>query len=150
MKHIEQDGRIVLSGCLVLNDQNQVLLLYRPEHKHYETPGGKVRVDDCKDFRNVNLFDLEKTALRELYEEIGEVNVSKLVYFGNVKFVIPNGRLAIANKFVVRILSGKPKIMEPEIFSRLDYISIDKLKDHSLSPDLRLLLSEIKKRLGKM
>ncbi len=131
--------RIILSGCLIINERKELLLLFRDKHNHYETPGGKVEDKDCQG--NCELDDLENTALRELKEEIGDVKVEFIEYFGKVEFEIPDGRLAIANKFIVKI-SGTPKIMEKH-FSKLDWLPILKLQDYPLSPDLKLFRQRI-------
>ena len=84
--------------------------------------------------------------MRELFEELGtEIKVEKLVFFGNIKFKIPDGRIAIANKFVTRIISGEPKITEPDIFDKFNYLPIGNIEDYPISPDLKLLAPKLKK-----
>lgn len=138
-------NRLILSGCLVINDKREVLLLYRINHQHYETPGGKINPEECSDPKNPTIEDLAKTAERELHEELGDdIGVEKLEYFGNIEFTIPDGRAAVAHKFTTRITSGTPRITEPDTFSRLDYLPIARLEQYSISPDLKLLLPRIK------
>lgn len=141
--------RLILSGCLVVNDEKEVLLLYKINHKHYETPGGKLDPEmDCAVSGKCTVDDLAKTAERELYEELGDdIKVEPLKFFGKVEFTIPDGRKAVANKFITRIITGMPRNNEPETFSRIDYLPIARLEEYSISPDLRLLVSELKKRL---
>ena len=43
MTHLKINGVLILSGCLVVNENKELLLLYRKDHNHYETPGGKVK-----------------------------------------------------------------------------------------------------------
>lgn len=139
------EGRIILSGCLIINEKKEVLLLYRTDHRFYETPGGKVRLNECKNPDAPSIDDLARAAERELYEELGDnIKIGKLKYFDKVAFTIPDGRPAIANKFLTKIISGIPKINEPERFSQLDYLPIDRLEEYSLSPDLSLLLPKLK------
>jgi len=146
MTHAHIKGRIILSGCLVVNDNKEVLLLYRKDHKHYETPGGKVRLNECKNPDNPSIEDLSKAAKRELFEELGnDIQVKELEYFGNVAFDIPGGRLAVANKFITSIISGEPCVNEPKIFSKYDYLPIKHLEDYPISPDLKLFLLKLKK-----
>lgn len=128
-----------LSGCLIFKD-NKVLLLFRNDHKHYETPGGKVEVE------NPDMHDLKDAARRELKEELG-VDAVKMKYFGNIEFTLPDGREGIAHKFVTEI-SGEPEVKE-EIFSRFEYLPVENLEEYPISPDLRLLLSKIKSHLVK-
>ncbi|MBI2670636.1 NUDIX hydrolase [Candidatus Woesearchaeota archaeon] len=139
-------GRIILSGCLVLNDNNEILLLYRKDHQHYETPGGKIDLKDCSNPENPTLEELAKAAEREIYEELGnKIRIKKLEYFMAVEFKTPGGRDAIAHKFITKILSGKPIINEPYLFSRIDYLPINSLNFYPISPDLGLLLKHLNK-----
>lgn len=147
-KYAKSKGRIILAGCLVINKKREVLLLYRKKHGHYETPGGRVRTEECSNPENPTIDDLLKTAKRELFEELGDdIKVEQLEYFGKVAFTIPDGRLAIANKFVTKILSGKPKVNEPGDFSTFDYLPIETLEKYPISPDLKLLIPKLKELL---
>lgn len=148
MTHLHQDGKIILSGCLIINEKKEVLLLYRKDHQHYETPGGKIRLNECSNPNNPTIADLSKTAEREAYEEIGNgIKLAPLNYFGKVEFIIPDGRKAVANKFLTKIVSGKPRLNEPEQFSKMDYLPIARLEEYPISPDLKLLLEELKKKI---
>ncbi len=148
--HVHIEGRIVLSGCFIYNDKNELLLLHRSDHNHYETPGGKVRLAECKNPDNPTTEELIKVAERELYEEIdNDVKIAKLEYFGKVEFTIPDGRLVIANKFLTKIISGKPRINEPDKFSKLKYLPIASLEDYPISPDLKLFVPKLKEHFGK-
>ena len=71
MPHIEINSRLILSGCLVINEKREALLLFRTKHGHYETPGGKVNPDECENPANPSKHDLAKAAERETYEELG-------------------------------------------------------------------------------
>jgi len=145
MKYIKLNGRLILSGCLVINENKEILLLFKKDHKHYETPGGKVYLEECSNPENPTIADLAKTAEREVYEELGdEIKVSKLKYFGSVEFIILDGRLAIVHKFVAKIISGTPKLNEPHIFTKFDYLPINKIENYNISPDLKLLLPKLK------
>ncbi len=145
-----QEKRVILSGCLIVNAHKEVLLLYRKDHHHYETPGGKIKAEECSDWENPTIEELAKTAEREAHEELGtEMVLDKLTYFGNVDFVIPDGREAVAHKFVTRIISGAPKINEPELFNRMDYLPISRLEEYEISPDLKLLLPKLKENIIK-
>lgn len=145
MVHAYKNGKIILSGCFIVNNQKEVLLLYRDDHKHYETPGGKVMLSECSNPENPTIKDLAKTAEREAYEELGDgIKLAGLSYFGKVEFTIPDGRKAIANKFFTKILSGKPRLNEPDKFSKMDYLPVERLKEYPISPDLRLFLDELK------
>lgn len=143
---ITQNGNLILSGCLVINNNHEILLLYKTKHKHYETPGGKVELEECSNPKNPTIEDLTKAAERELFEELGkDIQVSPLKYFCKVEFIIPDGRKAIAYKFITKILYGTPIITEPETFSKLDYLPLSDLENYSISPDLKLLVNKLKK-----
>lgn len=142
--------KLILSGCLIINQKGELLLLYKDKHKHYETPGGKVELSECKDPRNPTLEELAKTVEREAYEELGnDIQLEPLVYFGKVDFTIPDGRKATAHKFITTIKSGEPRINEPDAFSKLDYLPIDRLEAYPISPDLKLIASKIKEGIKK-
>lgn len=150
MGHLTINGSMILSGCLIINNDGEVLLLYRKDHHHYETPGGKVNTKECKDPNNPSKEELAETAERELHEELGDdIRVSKLEYFGSVEFLVPDGRKAVANKFVTNILSGKPKVNEPDVFEKFDFLPVKRLEDYPISPDLKLLLPKLKEHVKK-
>jgi 8-oxo-dGTP pyrophosphatase MutT (NUDIX family) len=143
-------SRLILAGCLIMNDKREVLLLYRRDHDYYETPGGKVPLDKCKNPKAPSIEELGKSAIREAIEELGsDIKLAEPEYFGKIDFTIPDGREATANKFITRILSGKPRVNEPDIFSKFDYLPLESLDDYPISPDLRLLASKIKKYVKK-
>jgi 8-oxo-dGTP pyrophosphatase MutT (NUDIX family) len=145
MTYAQIEGKLVLSGCFIINDKKELLLLYRFDNNYYETPGGKVELSECENKIIPTIKDLEKTALREVFEELGkDIKLAKLNYFGNISFSIPNGKEAIANKFITKIISGNSKINEPKTFSKLDYLPINKLENYPISPDLKLFLPKLK------
>jgi 8-oxo-dGTP pyrophosphatase MutT (NUDIX family) len=147
-RHLEKEGKLVLSGCLIINDKREVLLLKRKDHNHYETPGGKVRLAEIS--KEITINDLSKTAERETYEELGrDIFLDKLVYFEKIEFKIPDGRNAIANKFLTKVIHGVPQVNEPERFSEIKWIPMERLNEEPISPDLKLLLPKIKEKLLK-
>jgi 8-oxo-dGTP pyrophosphatase MutT (NUDIX family) len=147
---IKFNDSIVLSGCLIVNSKKEILLLHRRKIDQWETPGGKVEDFECKDPNNLTLDELTHTAEREIVEELGDgFTFSPLKFFAKVEFKTPDGRNAIANKFVTSILSGNPKIGEIENFDKLEYLPIESLETYPISPDLRLLLDKVKGELKK-
>lgn len=64
MIHAYKENRIILSGCLILNDKEEILLLYRKDHKFYETPGGRVGLNECSNLEDPNLIDLKLFVLK--------------------------------------------------------------------------------------
>lgn len=137
------EEKLVLSGCLLFNKNKEILLLKRKDHGHYETPGGKVEAEG-----QIDLQILRETVEREIKEEIGDgLEIDSLRFFSNVVFTTPDGRRAMANKFTANLLNGEPRINEPELFSELIWISVDKIDSLNLSPDLKMISHLIKERL---
>ena len=138
---------IILSGCLILKD-NSLLLLYQSKHRHFETPGGKVEFNECENPEDPTEDDLKRTAERETYEELGDkIKLKDPEYFANTAFTIPDGRRAVAHKFLTKIISGEPIVNEPENFDRLEFLPVKNLEDFPISPDLKILLPQIKEKL---
>ncbi len=144
MDPIEIDEHIVLSDCLILRF-NQILLLYRNNHNHWETPGGKVKPEDCKIKNNCSLDDLKTAAEREAKEELGNILFAPLQYFGVADFKIPSNKNAYAHKFLTSISSGTPIIAEPDTFSKLEYIPLSKLNSYPISPDFGHFVEKLKR-----
>lgn len=142
---MENPQKIVLSGCFIINEKREILLLYRRDNQYYETPGGKVRLDQCEDQENPSLDELKDTAKKGLYEKLGEdVRFGELEFFNKVEFMLSDGRKAVAHKFITQILEGKPVVNEPNVFERFDWINVTELEGRPLSPDLILLSKKIK------
>lgn len=143
--HVKTDGMKNLSGMLIYDDKDKLLLLHRIEHDHYETPGGKVDKTDCKDPENPTIKDFENTAIRETFEELGQEFIfEEPEYIKGIQFIKPNGKDAIAHKFKTRILFGTPKVNEPKTFDAIKWFSKEDLRkeDSKISPDLKLFLKE--------
>lgn len=139
---------IILSGCLVINEKKEILLLFRKKHQHYETPGGKINPEEAKDIANPTEDELKKAAERELHEELGnDLQIAQLKFFAKAEFTIPDGRKATANKFLTKIIKGTPRITEPDLFERIEYLPIDSLENYPISPDLKILLPKLKELL---
>lgn len=134
---------IILSGNIIVNNNQEILLLFRKDHNHYETPGGKVERSDMLNGLNEDV--LKSTAKRELLEELGDqIEVKRMEYFGNVEFQIPGKNIkAIAHKFITEI-EGEAKINEPELFSKLEWIHESELESKPISPDLKKMVKQIK------
>jgi len=142
--NVYSKGRLILAGGVIVNDKKQILLLLKKSHNHYEMPGGKVNLEECEDSEEPSIEELSKAAEREVYEELGSVELEKLKYFAKIEFTIPDGRKAIGYNFLTKIISGEPKINEPELFSDLNYFDISELEDLNIAPNLRLLLPKLR------
>ena len=119
MDRIHVNNRLVLSGSLIIKD-GKILLLFRDKWQHYENPGGKVHPNDCSNPENPEVEGLRKAAVREAFEEVGDLEFDEFKYVGTVDFTIPDGRSATKHFFMTSIVSGDPKVMEPELFDRLE------------------------------
>ncbi len=144
------DNKIILCSSLIVNN-DKILLLFRNDHKFYETPGGKLDSEDCKDLENIGLDDYKTAAIRELIEELGDKFLfEEPELFCQTEFQIPDGRTAIVYKFLTKIIAGKPEVKEPKLFDRMEWIEIAKLKEYDLSPDLNILADEIIEKLSTL
>ena len=143
MSVTDNNGSLVLSGVLMYNDRDDVLLLRRKDRGYLETPGGKVEGDDCKNLKldGITFEDLERAAIREMFEELGQgFIVEELDYVGSVSFTLSDGRGAVAHKFSTTLLFGEPVVNEPETFSNIEWVSSSSLVSRDdLSSDLTLL-----------
>jgi 8-oxo-dGTP pyrophosphatase MutT (NUDIX family) len=140
--------KLILVSCMLINEKKEILLLFKTKGGYYETPGGKVRLETCKDPENPTIEEMKSTTLREAKEEIGEdVKVGELEIFSQMEFTIPDGREAKLTKFLAKSFSGTPKLMEPEIFDHLKWIPIKNFENYSVSPDLKELTEKMKKEL---
>ena len=115
--------KIQLSGCVIINNKEELLLLWKKKHKHYELPGGKVEQGE----------NLEGTAIRECKEELG-VNVKIIKYLGYEDFEI-NNLLFQSHKYLANIENNQiPKVNEPKIFGKLFWLPIKKYQNYSCAP----------------
>ena len=136
---------IILSGNLIINNQKEIYLLFRKKHHFYETPGGKVKPEECS-HQYPTRQELQTTAQRELLEEVkGIEEISSMEYFAKVKLHFLDGRKAIAHKFITKVkgfLSPQEDIFDQK---KSGYLPLSQLENYPLSPDLKLLLPKIKK-----
>ena len=141
---------IILSGNLIISpDNSQIYLLYRKDHQFYETPGGKVKLEECVNYFRPTRQELEKVAKRELLEEVSGIErILSMRYFQRVKFNVPDGREAIAHKFIVRI-AGEPRPNEDNFDAKKSrWLPIKTLERYQRSPDSKILRPAIKEFVG--
>lgn len=109
-------------GAIVLNKDNQILLQLRnkpPEVDHWSIPGGKVEFMET----------LESAIIRELKEELGiEVVVKELLCITN-HIVIADNAHWVAPAYLVSVVSGTAKNLEPDSTRRLEWFPILSLPD---------------------
>jgi 8-oxo-dGTP pyrophosphatase MutT (NUDIX family) len=145
MDYATIDNRLVLSGTFIIDEKNKLLVLYRKDHQHYETAGGKVESSECKNPKNPTLEELSKAALRETKEELGnDIELSKLYSVGYVDVTTADGKQVRIYKFATTILRGTPIVNEPEKFLRIEYLPIKGLEKYPLAPSLKAFLPILK------
>lgn len=112
-----------LAGCIITDSQEKVLLLHRNDgvYMHWEVPGGKIESGES----------LEETALREIKEELG-VKVEIIKKLGQAAFHQADQDINYT-WYKAEIVSGEPKIMEPDKFDDLRYISLNDMRSVQLS-----------------
>lgn len=132
---------IILSGNVIINDQREIYLLYRNDHLFYETPGGKVQPEECRDYAAPTIEELAKVARRELQEEVAGIErIVSMSYFKSIEFITPDDREALAHKFITRI-RGHPYPREKGFDRQKSrWIPLLELYKYPLSPDLKLLV----------
>ena len=130
---------IKLAGCIIKDGQGRVLLLHRNngKHEHWEIPGGKIDEGESA----------EATAVREIKEEL-DVEVVVERKFGEKEFTMEDGQQMHHTWFNARIVSGEPKVAEPQTFDDLRYFSVEEMVEirDQLSHSAKNLLAVIKKQ----
>ena len=129
------DTTFYLAGCIILDDQDRVLLIHRnTAHRvQWEIPGGALEPGE----------DARATAARELKEELG-VDVEVRHQLGDKHF-LEEGRTIHYTWFIAHIVDGTLKIMEPEEHDKFAYMSIEEIKTlhHELSANGRNFLEAV-------
>ena len=118
--------RIQLSGCAIINDKEELLLLWKRKHQHYEFPGGKVEPGES----------LENAALRECREELG-VDVTITKYLTYEDFEIDNTNFR-SHKFMGIMENNQiPIVNEPDKFEKLFWLPMNEYKNYSCAPNVK-------------
>lgn len=107
-------------GAVIINESNEILLLKRvkePESGYWTIPGGTVEFGE----------KIEETIVREIEEEIG-VKSAIIKLLGVTNHILPEEHTHwVAPAFLVKIIEGTPRNMEPHSHSEMKWFSIDKL-----------------------
>lgn len=136
--------RVILASCIILNEKNEILLLKRHEG-YYETPGGKVRPNDCINPKKTVRTDFLRAALRELHEELGEnIKIKNPKFFARIAFKTLAGKNAVVYKFIMQYKSGRLRLCEPKTFEKFKWIKISELERYQMSPDMVKLIPKIR------
>ncbi|HEY9089729.1 MAG TPA: NUDIX domain-containing protein [Anaerolineaceae bacterium] len=109
-------------GAVILNQRNEVFLARRGEKAKnerglWECPGGSVEFGET----------LAAALTREMREEYGiDIAVGELLDV--VDHILPaEGQHWVSPSFLCRILSGEPRILEPEKCSAIGWFALDAL-----------------------
>ena len=114
-------------GCLILNDQNEVLLIRRAgevrnEAGWWSKPGGGVKFGE----------KVEEAMIREMKEELG-IEVEIVGWLPHTDHIIRNeqdkSQHWIALNFVAKIVKGEPKNMEPHKCDKVAWFPLNKLPE---------------------
>lgn len=128
--------KLTLAGCIILNDEGELLLLHRntPTLVQWETPGGKV--DDSE--------SPEDAAAREVHEELG-VRVRIIRQLGICDFIEREYTMTYVWYLAV-ITEGSPRPVESHKYDAVSYHSWAALETMAgeLSPNTLNLLQAYK------
>ncbi len=124
-----------LAGCIILDDDKKILFLHREteKRKQWEIPGGCIDPGE----------DAATAAVRELKEEL-DLEVENVNQLGDMRFE-EDGHVMHYTWFKSRIVSGQVKNMEPHLYDKFSYLSMDELKNlyNELSPNARNFVDEV-------
>lgn len=122
---------VIVNG--VISRNNKLLLLKKFSKNYYETPGGKQKENES----------LESCLIRELQEEIG-VKPLKFRKFLDLKLEFENKKIT-DHAFLVESFQGSPKIVETEIFEKMEWLDLEKAEKENLAPNVIEIIKKLKK-----
>jgi len=127
-----EDGRVVNSGLIIFN-KNKILLVERKDKKHWELPGGKVKLIDAgKTKKEI----LRNAAIREVKEEVNlKPKILERYSPFYIDFETPDKVKRRSYNFI-SISTKEPKITEKKIFSNAKYIAVKDLEKYKLAPNV--------------
>ena len=114
-------------GAAILDGQGRLLLIQRlrePEAGAWGLPGGKIDFGERA----------QDTARREIREELGiEIELTGLACIAET-IDAGDGRHWVAPVYSAQIVSGEPKVLEPEKHGGWGWFALDALPGHLTSP----------------
>lgn len=134
-----EDGRVVNAGIIIIN-KDKILLIERKDKKHWEIPGGKLKLIDAGKTKKETL---RNAAIREVFEE---VNIKpNILHFSPfyIDFTTPDKVKRRSYNFIARS-TKVPKITEKYVFSKAKYIAVKDLEKYNLAPNV-ITLKEVLK-----
>lgn len=131
-------------GCLIFNSENKVILIERglkakDSFGKLEGVGGGVEKGE---------ESLIATALREIKEEIGDVEI-KIEKILTIKMMPgKNGSFWVIVDYLGRLKKGIPKIMEPEKINKIHYLELNEIDKNKLSEYQKVAMKKYKELYG--
>ena len=137
-----EEKRVVNSGIIIFN-KDKILLIKRKDKKHWELPGGKVKlIDQGKTKKDT----LKNAAIREVFEEVGlKPRIITRYSPFYIDFTTPDNVKRRSYNFIAES-SKIGEIKEKNLFSDIKYFSVldlDKGK-YRLAPNVITLKELIK------
>jgi mutator protein MutT len=111
---------VLICDALVLNNKGEILFQKRKikdKPDMWATPGGKVKIGER----------LEDTVVREVLEE-HDINIKPFRYLQHLEVIRPKNHY-IYFTYLAKLISGTPKIMEPNKCSEVGFFSLDELPE---------------------
>jgi 8-oxo-dGTP diphosphatase len=125
----------VAYGCII-NDLNQVLMVYNADSNHWSMPGGKV--EDAE--------SLDQACVREVFEETGyTVEVNELMALNECKLKSTQEH-AIFFTFHCVITKGEQTVLDTNEISQVKWLSFeeaDKLMPYHKKPLSELIKNKV-------
>ncbi|HVS58827.1 MAG TPA: NUDIX hydrolase [Candidatus Saccharimonadales bacterium] len=125
-----------LAGCVIADEKGRILLIHRNTElfQHWELPGGKIEANERE----------EQAAIRELREELA-VDVGIVRRLGGDMFTDKTGDYRYV-WFLAKILSGEPRVGEPDKFDYWRFFAVEELPDLNLSANMKKFLPKLQRK----
>ncbi len=131
---------VSVAGCLILDNQNRVLLQHRTDNHQWSHPGGAIEVGES----------VEDTVRREVYEETG-LQVQNLEFFNiysgeSQHYIYPNGdEVYFVNViYICKKYQGVP-VADLEETKDLQFFELESLPQ--MTPNNQTILDDLKNTL---
>lgn len=131
---------VSVAGCLILDDQNRVLLQLRTDNQHWSQPGGAVEVGE----------EVEETVKREVFEEtsllVQELELFNIYSGDSQHYIYPNGdEVYFVNViYTCKKYEGTPTADQDET-KELRFYELDSLPQ--MTPNNQMILDDLKKTI---
>ena len=116
-------------GSLIFTDEDKVILIKRGN----KARDAKDKLEGIGGSLDKNDTDLHEALLREINEELGDIKVQIQELL--TVMTLPGEKYSfwIIPIYLCRLISGTPKIMEPEKCTAILYLNLDEIKIDKLS-----------------